>query len=98
MDAVQGDSRKAGIDVSSDFVWYVKSVALHNCVAWLRGKTGMRHRFRGKANQFNWEWAVALDAVLARLDAARSASWRQSHVGAQGASKIALGSAVVRRT
>ena len=35
-----------------------------------------------------------MDAILARLDAARCASWRESHVGAQFAGKIVLDSAV----
>ena len=67
-------------------------------MARLRGRTGRRHRFRGKASQLNWEWAVALDAILARLDAARCASWRKSHVGAEAASKIVVDRAVVRTT
>ena len=63
MEAVAGDSRKAGYDVSSDVGM---SRALHCAVvAQLRGKAGLRHRFRGKASQVNWDWTATLDAILA---------------------------------
>ena len=65
-------------------------------MAWLLGKTGLRHRFRGKASQSNWEWAVALDAMLTRLDAARGASWHRGQVGTRVADKIILDITVVK--